>query len=589
MNSMVDQASSVDAQKGFALDVLRHSCAHLLAMAVKELYPTAKLALGPAITDGFYYDFLMDRSLSVEELGRIEERMRLLSQQDLPIQQEMISREEALRFFQETREDFKLEILEQIPGDQPISLYRQGTFADLCRGPHVSRTGQVQHFSLSKVSGAYWRGDAAKPMLQRIYGTCWSTATELQDYLKRMEEAQLRDHRRLGTELDLFHMQDEAVGSVFWHPRGWTLFRTLIAYMRQEQDIAGYLEINTPDVMDRKLWEVSGHWENYRQHMFTSMTEDGTMQALKPMNCPGAVLLFKQGLRSFRQLPLRLSEFGKVHRYEPSGSLHGLLRVRHFTQDDAHIFCTRGQMLDECKAIITFALKTYQAFGFPKVKIKLSTRPEKRMGTETDWDFLESSLASALETLGMSYDMQAGEGAFYGPKLEFSLNDAIGREWQCGTLQVDLNLPERFDLHYVSSDGVKERPVMLHRALFGSLERFIGILIEHHAGRLPAWLAPTQFMILTLADRHQAYAAELLGQLRKWSVRVDADFSSDTIANKIRKHTLQKIPGLLILGDREMAERTASLRNRAGETQKSLTWEQLQAAIQEELALSHSY
>jgi threonyl-tRNA synthetase len=530
----------------------------------------------------------MDHSLSVEELGRIEEKMRQLSQEDLPIQQEMISREEALRFFEDSGEDFKIEILRQIALDQPISIYRQGTFTDLCRGPHVMRTGQVQHFKLTKVSGAYWRGDATKPMLQRIYGSCWPTAEELHDYLRRIEEARARDHRRLGTELGLFHMQDEAVGSVFWHPRGWTLFRTLVAYMRKAQDVAGYLEINTPDVMDRKLWEVSGHWENYRQHMFSSTTEDGMVQALKPMNCPGAVLLFKQGLRSFRQLPLRLSEFGKVHRYEPSGSLHGLLRVRHFTQDDAHIFCSRTQMLAECEAIIAFALKTYEAFGFSKVKIKLSTRPEKRMGTEADWDFLESSLASALETLGLAYEMQAGEGAFYGPKLEFSLNDAIGREWQCGTLQVDLNLPERFDLHYVSSDGTKERPVMLHRALFGSLERFIGILIEHHAGQLPAWLSPTQLMILTLADRHQSYASEILDLLRTWDVRVDVDFSSDTLSNKIRKYTLQKIPCLLIIGDREMDERTTTLRTRTGKMQKSLTREQLQVAIQEQFALSHS-
>ena len=577
-----------ERQSDLDLATLRHSCAHLLAMAVKELYPSAKLALGPAIEDGFYYDFSMDEPLSSEALEKIETQMRNLTQQDLPIQQLIMTRDEALLFFARSVEPLKIEVLEQIPASATITVYTQGGFADLCRGPHVARTGVIRHFKLTRVSGAYWRGDAKGMSLQRIYGTCWASEQELKEHLRRQEEAQRRDHRRLGVELDYFHFQEEAVGSVFWHPRGWKLFLQLIDYMRSEQDRAGYVEVNTPDVMNRSLWETSGHWKNYRQHMFACTTEDESVYALKPMNCPGAVLLFRQGQKSFRHLPLRLAEFGKVHRYEPSGTLHGLLRVRHFTQDDAHIFCGREQILDECRRIVSFVLNTYRHFGFDRIKIKLSTRPDQRMGSDSDWDFLESTLGWALDSLKLDYHIQAGEGAFYGPKLEFALKDAIGREWQCGTLQVDLNLPESFDLTFINGEGHKERPVMLHRALFGSLERFIGILIEHHAGRLPAWLSPVQIVILSIADRHVDYAAQLVDVLKNHKMRAESDLSADTISNKIRKHSLQKIPFLLIVGDRECAERSVSVRCRSGEKAEALMLDKLPQFLSERISDTHS-
>jgi threonyl-tRNA synthetase len=479
-----------DSPEGLA--ILRHSCAHLLAMAVKQLFPGAQVTIGPVIEEGFFYDFAFERPFTPDDLSLIEARMHELAAADLPVTRRELPRDEAIAHFEQQGEHYKAELIHAIPEGEPLSLYRQGDFEDLCRGPHVPSTGRLKAFKLTKVAGAYWRGDATKAMLQRVYGTCWPDARALAAYLTRLEEAGKRDHRKLGAQLDLFHFDDSAPGSVFWHPRGWTLFQQLIAYMRARQDEADYVEVNTPDVMDRGLWETSGHWFNYRDAMFTTTTEDERVFALKPMNCPGAVSLFAQGIKSYRDLPLRMAEFGKVHRYEPSGALHGLLRVRHFTQDDAHIFCTPAQMQDECARSIALVFAIYRDFGFDEVAVKLSTRPARRIGDDATWDALENALSGALDRMGIAYRVNPGEGAFYGPKLEFVLRDAIGRDWQCGTLQVDLNLPERFDIHYVDEKDQRQRPVMLHRALFGSLERFTGILIEHYSGLFPLWLAPRQ-------------------------------------------------------------------------------------------------
>lgn len=464
------------------LEIIRHSTAHLLAYAVKELFPEAQVTIGPVIENGFYYDFAYKRPFTPEDLLAIEKRMAELAKKDFPVTREVWSRDDAVKFFLDQGEKYKAELIEAIPADQQVSLYREGDFIDLCRGPHVPSTGKLKVFKLMKVAGAYWRGNSKNEMLQRIYGTAWVKKEDLDAYLHMLEEAEKRDHRRLGQQLDFFHFQEEAPGSVFWHPKGWALFQSLINYMRARQEQAGYVEVNTPDVMDRALWETSGHWFNYRDNMFTTETEDGRIFALKPMNCPGAVSLFGHGLKSYRDLPLRMAEFGKVHRYEPSGALHGLLRVRHFTQDDAHVFCTEEQMGDECKEVVRLILDIYKDFGFDNVRIKLSTRPANRIGSDETWDKLEGALSTALEHMGMPYELFPGEGAFYGPKLEFVLRDAIGRDWQCGTLQVDMNLPERFDISYVAEDNSRKRPVMLHRALFGSLERFTGILIEHYTG-----------------------------------------------------------------------------------------------------------
>lgn len=563
------------------IDTLRHSCAHLLAMAVQDIFPQAQVAIGPVIEDGFYYDFGFDRPFTPEDLKDIESRMRKISRQNLPIQKKVVPRSEAIRFFKEKGEHLKVEIISQIPDGEEVSIYEQGNFSDLCRGPHVKSTGEIKHFNLTKVSGAYWRGDSKNQMLQRIYGTCWLTDEELKSYLKRQEEAKKRDHRKLGPELDLFHFQELAPGSVFWHPKGWTLFQNLIAYLRHEQEQTGYVEVNTPDVMDRSLWETSGHWQNYRQNMFTTTTEDERVFALKPMNCPGAVSLFGHGLKSYRQLPLRMAEFGKVHRYEPSGSLHGLMRVRHFTQDDAHIFCTNRQMQSECAEVIRLVLKITSHFGFEDVAIKLSTRPENRIGSDETWDILESSLTNALDEMKIPYGVNEGEGAFYGPKLEFVLRDAIGREWQCGTLQVDLNLPERFDLWYINEAGEKERPVMLHRALFGSLERFIGILVEHYAGKFPAWLSPLQAAVLNISEHQSAYVDDVVFALRKAGIRAEGDTSSEKISHKIRTQTLQKTPFLLIVGDREKQDKTISVRARSGEMLGTFPLSEIGSVIKE--------
>ncbi len=546
------------------LEILRHSCAHLLAMAVKQLYPGAQLTLGPVIEDGFYYDFAYERPFTPKDLELIETRMHSLAATNHSVRRRELAREEALEYFTALGESYKVELIRNLPAGATISLYRQGDFEDLCRGPHIPSTGILQAFRLTKVAGAYWRGNANNAPLQRIYGTCWATLNDLKAYLLRLEEAGKRDHRKLGTQLDLFHFDECAPGSVFWHSKGWTLFQGLIGYMRQRQEAAGYSEVNTPDVMDRGLWEISGHWQNYRDHMFTTATEDQRVFALKPMNCPGAVSIFAHGRKSYRDLPLRLAEFGKVHRYEPSGALHGLLRVRHFTQDDAHIFCTPAQMQDECARTIALVFEIYREFGFEDITVKLSTRPPNRIGSDDIWDQLEGALSGALDQMAIEFQLNPGEGAFYGPKLEFVLRDAIGRDWQCGTLQVDLNLPERFDLGYTDEHGQRARPVMLHRALFGSLERFIGILLEHYSGALPLWLAPLQAVVLTISEHQTAYAQQVAQTLRTQGWRISADVRNEKIGYKIREHSLQKVPYLLVVGDQEMAAGEVSLRRRDG-------------------------
>lgn len=547
------------------LEILRHSCAHLLAMAVKQLYPSAQVTIGPVIEDGFFYDFAYERAFTPKDLELIEARMQVLAATNHSVRRRELPRDEAIACFEERGEHYKAELIRAIPDGEVLSLYRQGDFEDLCRGPHVPSTGLLQAFKLTKVAGAYWRGDANNAPLQRIYGTCWANAKDLKAYLTRLEEAGKRDHRKLGAQLDLFHFDDCAPGSVFWHAKGWTLFQQLIGYMRKRQEQAGYIEVNTPDVMDRGLWETSGHWQNYRDHMFTTTTEDERVFALKPMNCPGAVSIFGHGLKSYRDLPLRIAEFGKVHRYEPSGALHGLLRVRHFTQDDAHIFCTPAQMQAECETAIALVFDIYSEFGFDDIVVKLSTRPANRIGSDETWDQLEGALIGALGQMGIEYRINPGEGAFYGPKLEFVLRDAIGRDWQCGTLQVDLNLPERFDIGYISESGERQRPVMLHRALFGSLERFIGILIEHYSGALPVWLAPLQAVVLNISEGQGEYARDVAEGLKIRGLRASADLRNEKIGYKIREHSLQKVPYLVVVGDKEKAAGQVSLRSRLGE------------------------
>ena len=544
------------------LEVLRHSTAHLLAYAVKELYPDAQVTIGPVIENGFYYDFSYKRPFTPEDLAAIEQRMAELARKDEPVVRRVLPRDEAVEYFKSIGEHYKAEIIASIPANEDVSLYREGAFEDLCRGPHVPSTGKLKHFKLMKVAGAYWRGDHRNEMLQRIYGTAWATKEELQQYLHMLEEAEKRDHRKLGRELDLYHFEDFAPGSVFWHPKGWTLFQNLIGYMRTRRAAAGYVEVNAPDVMDRSLWEVSGHWSNYRDHMFTTQTEDDRVFALKPMNCPGHVALFKHGLRSYRELPIRFAEFGKVHRYEPSGALHGLMRVRHFTQDDAHVFCTEAQMVQEVCDAVELILSIYADFGFTDVRIKLSTRPPVRIGSDDVWDRYEQALASSLERIGQPFVWNPGEGAFYGPKLEFVLRDAIGRDWQCGTVQVDPNLPERFDASYVAEDSSRQRPVMLHIANFGSLERFTGILIEQHAGALPAWLSPLQVVVASISEHTADYASDVVKTLQKQGVRAQVDLRADKIGYKIREHSMQKVPYILVVGDKEKANGAVSVRAR---------------------------
>ncbi|MEK0082560.1 threonine--tRNA ligase [Geminicoccaceae bacterium SYSU G07066] len=558
----------IRAEDAEALPVIRHDCAHVMAEAVQELFPGTQVTIGPAIENGFYYDFYRNEPFSTEDLARIEARMAEIVKADKRFTREVVSREEARRKFESMGERFKLELLDAIPEDEPVTLYHQDGWFDLCRGPHGPSTGRIGAFKLMKVAGAYWRGDARNPQLQRIYGTAFPTKQQLDAYLHQLEEAERRDHRRLGREMDLFHVQEEAAGSVFWHPHGWTLWRAVENYVRRRLQRAGYVEVKTPQLVDRVLWERSGHWEKFRENMFALEAEDRHL-ALKPMNCPGHVQIFNQHLHSYRDLPLRMAEFGSCHRNEPSGALHGIMRVRAFTQDDAHIFCTPDQITEESVAFCDLLMSVYKDFGFTDVRVKFSDRPPVRAGADEIWDKAEAALWEAVKAAGLECTLNPGEGAFYGPKLEFVLRDAIGRDWQCGTLQVDFVLPERLDANYIGPDGAKHRPVMLHRAILGSLERFIGILIEHYAGRLPMWLAPVQAVVATITNDADAYALEVTQRLMAAGIRAEADTRADKIGYKVREHSLRKVPLLLAVGAREQAERKVSLR-RLGSTEQTV-------------------
>ncbi len=565
------------------LELIRHDAAHIMAMAVQELFPGTQVTIGPTIENGFYYDFAKDSPFTEKDLTTIEKKMKEIVNKDLATTFKVFSRKEAIKLFEDEGEFYKVEIIKGIPEDEELKVYYHGDWFDLCRGPHLSSTGQIgKAFKLTKVAGAYWRGDSSNVMLQRIYGTAWETQEQLDNYLHLIKEAEKRDHRKLGKELDLFHFQEEAPGSVFWHHKGWTLFRLLIDYMRKRQEEAGYSEINTPDIMDKSLWERSGHLEKFGDNMFTTESREDRIYALKPMNCPGCVQVYKQGLKSYRDLPLRVAEFGKVHRYEPSGALHGLMRVRAFTQDDAHIFCTEDQITEESKKVCDLVLSIYKDFGFEDVSIKFSDRPEQRVGSDEIWDKSEKALKTAMEATGLEYSYNPGEGAFYGPKLEFILRDAIGREWQCGTLQVDLNLPERLGGNYIAEDGLKHNPVMLHRALFGSLERFTGILLEHYAGNLPLWLAPVQAIVTPITSDIDDYASEVQEELKKNNIRVEADLRNEKISYKIRENSLKKIPYMLVLGKKEKDERTATIRAFGSEKQVKIKFEKLNDFFEKE-------
>jgi threonyl-tRNA synthetase len=546
------------------LDVIRHSTAHLLAYAVKELFPDAQVTIGPVIEDGFYYDFAFKRPFTPEDLEAIERKMSELVKKNEPVTRSLMARDEAVRYFQSLGEHYKAEIIASIPSDEPISLYAEGKFVDLCRGPHVPSTGRLKVFKLMKVAGAYWRGDSRNEMLQRIYGTAWTKKEDLDAYLMRIEEAEKRDHRKLGRQLDLFHLQDEAPGMVFWHPKGWSIWQQVEQYMRGVYRASGYQEVRCPQILDRSLWERSGHWENFKDNMFTTESEKRDL-AIKPMNCPGHVQIYNTGLRSYRDLPLRYGEFGACHRNEPSGALHGLMRVRGFTQDDGHIFCTEEQIEPEVTAFNNVALGVYRVFGFDAITIKLALRPDKRLGDDATWDRAEHALRDALRACGVEWTELPGEGAFYGPKIEYHLKDSIGRSWQCGTMQVDFQMPGRLGAEYVAADDTRHTPVMLHRASVGSLERFIGILIEHHAGAMPLWLAPVQAVVLTIADRHHDYAVRVADALRAGGLRVATDLRNEKITYKIREHSLQKLPYQLIVGDKEQEASTVAVRNRGGE------------------------
>ena len=546
------------------LEIIRHSTAHLLAYAVKELFPEAQVTIGPVIDNGFYYDFSYHRPFTPEDLQVIEKKMVELAKKDEPVSRKVLPRDEAVAYFKSIGEHYKAEIIASIPANEDVSLYSEGNFTDLCRGPHVPFTGKLKAFKLMKLAGAYWRGDSNNEMLQRIYGTAWTKKEDLEQYLHMLEEAEKRDHRKLGKQLDFFHMQDEAPGMVFWHPRGWSLWQEIEQYMRAKFVEYDYQEVRTPTIMDRSLWEKSGHWENYRENMFTTASENRDY-AVKPMNCPGHVQIFNSGLHSYRDLPLRLAEFGSCHRNEPSGALHGLMRVRGFTQDDAHIFCTEEQIEAEVADFIAMLYEVYNDFGFSDVLVKLSTRPEKRVGSDETWDQAEQALAAALEQNNLQYDLQPGEGAFYGPKIEFTLKDSLGRLWQVGTIQLDFNLPVRLGAEYVAEDNSRKSPVMLHRAIVGSMERFIGILIEHYAGAMPLWLAPVQAMILNITDAQAGYVKEVVAELKKNGIRADCDLRNEKITYKIREHSLQKLPYLLVAGEREMQSKQVAVRTRKGE------------------------
>ncbi len=565
------------------LEIIRHSTAHLLAYAVKELFPDAQVTIGPVIEDGFYYDFSYKRPFTPDDLAAIEKRMAELAKRDEPVVRELMPRDDAVKYFEGLGEHYKAEIIASIPSDEPISLYREGGFTDLCRGPHVPSTGKLRVFKLTKLAGAYWRGDSKNEMLQRVYGTAWAKKEDLEAYLHRIEEAEKRDHRRLGRALDLFHLQDEAPGMVFWHPKGWSIWQEVEQYMRRIYREHGYLEVKTPQVLDRSLWEKSGHWQNYRDNMFTTESEKRDF-AIKPMNCPGHIQIFNADLRSYRDLPLRYGEFGACHRNEPSGALHGIMRVRAFTQDDGHIFCEPAQIQPECVAFHKLSLSVYRDFGFEDIVVKLALRPTPRIGSDEQWDRAEEALRDALRASGAQWQELPGEGAFYGPKIEYHLKDSIGRSWQVGTMQVDFQLPGRLGAEYVAEDNTRKVPVMLHRAIVGSMERFIGILIEHHAGAMPLWLAPLQAVVLTITDRAAPHAEEVTAALKGAGIRAVADLRNEKITYKIREHSLQKLPYQLIIGDKEAQAKTVAVRTRGGEDLGSMPMEALLARLHEEVA-----
>jgi len=572
-----------------ALELIRHDCAHVLAEAVQELFPGTQVTIGPVIENGFYYDFARDEPFHPEDLEAIEARMREIIKRDKAFTKEVWSRDEAKEFFRAKGELYKVELVDAIPEGEDLKIYRQGEWLDLCRGPHMTSTGKIGNaFKLMKLAGAYWRGNSDNEMLQRIYGTAWASDKDLAAHLHQIEEAEKRDHRKLGREMDLFHFQEEGPGVVFWHPKGWKLFQNLTSYMRRRQNAAGYQEVNAPQILDKRLWEMSGHWEWYRENMFITQTEDGREFAIKPMNCPGHVQIFKHGLRSYRELPYRVSEFGCVHRYEPSGALHGLIRVRGFTQDDAHVFCTEEQMADECMAINDLILSLYKDFGFEEIVVKLSTRPEKRVGTDAQWDRAETVMQDVLAEIKrqsngrIKTDINPGEGAFYGPKFEYVLTDAIGRDWQCGTTQVDFNLPDRFDAFYIDADGDKKRPVMIHRALLGSMERFIGILIESCAGHFPLWLAPVQAMVCTIVSDADDYAKDVKAKLEAAGLNTEIDLRNEKINYKVREHSLAKIPVLLVAGKREAEEGTLSVRRLGSQKQTVLPLDEVIETLKDE-------
>ena len=577
---------TADSEEG--LEIIRHSCAHLLAHAIKQLYPEVKLAIGPTIDDGFYYDILLEHKITEEDLGKIEKRMKKLASENYEVVREVVSKKEAKETFKSRNEDYKLKIIQDIPDKETIALYHHKEYIDMCRGPHVTNTRHLKAFKLTKVSGAYWRGDSKNEMLQRIYGTAWKNKKDLDKYLVNLLEAEKRDHRKIGRQLNLFHFQEEAPGMVFWHSKGWTIYRILEDFIRKQQIDAGYEEINTPQLVDRKLWEQSGHWDKYRENMFiTEIDEEHAnekrINALKPMNCPCHVQVYNQGLKSYRDLPIRLAEFGSCHRYEASGTLHGLMRVRAMTQDDGHIFCTEEQIESETKNFIEVLSHVYKELGFEKFDIKLSTRPEIRVGSDSVWDRSESALENAIKNLDLPYETSGGEGAFYGPKLDFVLTDALQREWQCGTLQADFNLPERLDTKFVGEDGAKHRPVMLHRAILGSFERFIGILIEHYAGSLPVWLSPIQVVVMNITDKHSEFAKEVRDSLKKNGFRVKSDLRNEKITYKIRDHSMQKVPYLLVVGDRELKENTISVRARGAKDLGSMSVKEFSSMLSKDI------
>ncbi len=584
---ILDQDASlaiVTARDPEGLEVIRHSTAHLLAQAVKQLFPEAQVTIGPVIEDGFYYDFAYERPFTPEDLAAIETRMAELARADMPVQREVWQRDDAVAFFQQQGEIYKAEIIAGIPDDQEIGLYGQGDWKDLCRGPHVPSTGKLGAFKLTKLAGAYWRGDSNNEMLQRIYGTAWPDKKALKAYLHRLAEAEKRDHRRFGKAMDLFHFQEEAPGLVFWHDKGWTLYRSIRNYIRERLAAAGYQEVNTPQIVDRSLWERSGHWDKFREGMFTTGDEDHRVYAVKPMNCPCHVQIYNRGLHSYRDLPLRMAEFGSCHRNEASGTLHGLMRVRGFVQDDAHIFCTEDQIQSEVAAFIELLFSVYADFGFTDISTKLSTRPTERVGSDDQWDKAEAALQRALEDGGLDWELQPGEGAFYGPKIEFNLRDSIGRVWQLGTMQLDFSMPERLGATYIAEDGDRYTPVMLHRAILGSFERFIGILLEHYAGNLPSWLAPIQVVVMNITDRQADYAVEIEEMLKNQGIRAQTDLRNEKIGFKIREHTLQRIPYLLVVGDREVADNTLAVRTRDGKDLGSMAAKDFVARLDSELA-----